>query len=197
MKTARKHETLQESYERLYGKSVLFDTPSKNRDHNVNPSILILINIIRFIIKFSFSGVHSLEPMRNRDIFMVLSGLFMSSYSIIGMIYMHEIEKFLKPFGWNDGFLTLFMGFVAIFFLVQLSRGVSFMGGYHLFNSGYSNGGRPAAYFGVIHNSSKSTRVGSGRSEIDGFIGYANSRMSTMDNRAKEKYITKLFGGGK
>jgi len=198
------YETLDEAFERIYGKTAITRKAEPVRKPGAGLSALrVIIRPFRLIIKFFIVGAHSCEPMQNKDIYMGLSGLCMSGYSIVGLLCLNGISSWLTTFGWSDGVVTCTMGFIDIFFILQLIRGFCFIGGYHLFNTGYKLNVTPGAVLYSHKESSdaayrlRERRAASNRDEIDEFIGYANSKMSTMSNRGKEKYIKELFGGGK
>jgi hypothetical protein len=203
----KKHETRQEAFERLYGKTPLFKDEPKQQVQEIK-SVSTFVNVINWIFKFSIFGVGSCEPMRNKEVFMFFSGAFMFFYSIVGAINLHEISDFFESVGFSEGFLTLWMGGIALFFIIQFLRGGSYMGGYHLFNSGikgsafssyappkYQSGGKnyAAEYRAQSNNSSSNREYGA----MKEFKGYMNSKMEWMSNSGREEYMRDIFGGGK
>ena len=78
---SKKHETRQEAFERLYGKTTLFpDEPEQQVVQNQRESGIF--SLIKWIFKFTIFGTWSLEQMRNKEAFMFFTGLFWMSYSI-------------------------------------------------------------------------------------------------------------------
>jgi hypothetical protein len=192
---SNKKETLQESFERVYGKTVLSKPGVKE---NSSSTIPVPIGILRFIVKFFFLGPTSIE-VDLRPFYSALSGLFLSSSSILILLFINNVKSFfVDSFGWEGGFLTFIMAFVVVYSILQLLRGFAFIGGYNLFMSGYKASAATVLY-GRRHNGSldHSSTSSSKGEEIDEFLGYANSKMMWMSNENKEKYIKSIFGGDK
>lgn len=208
-----KHETRQEAFERLYGKTPLFkDEPKQQVQERKSNSPFA--NVINWIFKFSIFGTWSLETMKNKEVFMFFSGFFMISYSIVGAINLHEISDFFESFGLSKGVLTLWMGGITLFFVIQFLRGGSYMGGVHLFNSGIK-GSAFSAYYASPTAAAPKPQIGgkdytaeakakfnnsSSNKEyaaMNEFKGYMNSKMEWMTNSGREEYMKDIFGGGK
>lgn len=192
---SNKKETLKESFERVYGKTVLSEPVVKS---NPPRTIPIPIRMIKFIFKFFFLGPTSRE-VDLRPLYSFMSGFTLSTISILTMLYINSISDFFSTsFGWEGGFLTFIMAFVGMYSIVQLLRGFAFIGGYNLFMSGCKASAATVLY-GRRHNGRNdySSASSSGGEEIDEFLGYANSKMIWMSNENKEKYVKSIFGGDK
>ena len=195
MKTTHKRETLNETFERVYGKTALSEPAVKSKPPTTIP---VPVRLLKFIFKFFFLGPTSRE-VDLRPLYSFMSGFTLSTISILTMLYINSISDFFSTsFGWEGGFLTFIMAFVGMYSIVQLLRGFAFIGGYNLFMSGYKASAATVLY-GRRHNGRNdySSTSSSNKEEIDEFLGYANSKMMWMSNENKEKYISKLFGGRK
>ena len=200
MKTARKHETLQESFERVYGKTVLSKPVVEGSPKTATAVLSIPFGILRYMIRFCFLGPNS-EEIVLRPLYSHLSGVFLSVTSILAMLFINDIENWFRALGWEGGFMVFIMGFVAMYSIVQLLRGFAFIGGCNLFMSGIKSTAATVLYSSKRSSDaayrSRERAENSDRGEIDEFLGYANSKMMWMSNENKEKYISKLFGGKK
>ena len=202
---SKKHETRQEAFERLYGKTTLFpDGPEQQVVQNQRESGIF--SLIKWIFKFTIFGTWSLEQMRNKEAFMFFTGLFWMSYSILSVFFLHDISDFFQDSGLSKGTAGFITGCITIFFLVQFLRGTAYMGGYHLFNSGikgsafsnyYANPGAGAPIHRVGQSSQGSMNYNRKHEAIDEFKGYVDTKMQWMSNSRREEYMRDLFGGGK
>lgn len=190
-------DTLEEKYEKLFGKSATSkqEVSTSEGGSNVLSLIALPFSIVVFVLRLFIFGP-SKEMANKNYVYHAFNGIFITLVHAYLIFNLTEIEPIFESLFDKDT-LPMAKGLFAIYCLVQVFRG-AWLGigsnyyGNHItkvdakrFSAGHRHG---------TSNSSPSYR-GSNSSETSKMFSYMESKMVGMSNSQKESYMSKFYGG--